>query len=169
MRISDWSSDVCSSDLSGDLERLRAALEEQWGLADLEADLRILQSLQKTLRAGNWEVTVAVHRGQVITAIWPGFHDRSFGIAFDIGTTTIAGHLSNLSSGEVIASSGLMNPQIRFGEDLMSRVSYVMMNPGGDREMTDAVRRALNEVTEAVCAEAGIGHAGILKDRKSVV
>src|SRR3546814_2960612 len=111
MRISDWSSDVCSSDLSGDLERLRAALEEQWGLADLEADLRILQSLQKTLRAGNWEVTVAVHRGQVITAIWPGFHDRSFGIAFDIGTTTIAGHLSNLSSGEVIASSGLMNPQ----------------------------------------------------------
>src|SRR3546814_18869002 len=101
--------------------------------ADLEADLRSLQSLQKTLRAGNWEVTVAVHRGQVITAIWPGFHDRSFGIAFDIGTTTIAGHLSNLSSGEVIASSGLMNPQIRFGEDLMSRVSYVMMNPGGDR------------------------------------
>ncbi|HEY9536015.1 MAG TPA: ASKHA domain-containing protein [Kiloniellaceae bacterium] len=147
---------------SGDLERLRAALEEQWGLADLEADLRILQSLQKTLRAGNWEVTVAVHRGQVITAIWPGFHDRSFGIAFDIGTTTIAGHLSNLSSGEVIASSGLMNPQIRFGEDLMSRVSYVMMNPGGDREMTDAVRRALNEVTEAVCAEAGIGHDEIL-------
>src|SRR3546814_11538801 len=90
---------------SGDLERLRAALEEQWGLADLEADLRILQSLQKTLRAGNWEVTVAVHRGQVITAIRPGFHDRSFGIAFDIGTTTIAGHLSNLSSGEVIARS----------------------------------------------------------------
>src|SRR3546814_17023734 len=73
---------------SGDLERLRAALEEQWGLADLEADLRILQSLQKTLRAGNWEVTVAVHRGQVITAIWPGFHERSFGIAFDIGTTS---------------------------------------------------------------------------------
>ncbi|MGE5767633.1 MAG: ASKHA domain-containing protein [Bacteroidota bacterium] len=147
---------------SGDLERLRAALEDQWGLADLEADLRILQSLQKTLRAGNWQVTVAVHRGQVITAIWPGFHDRSFGIAFDIGSTTIAAHLCNLSSGEVIASSGLMNPQIRFGEDLMSRVSYVMMNPGGDREMTDAVRRAINELTEAVCQEAGIGRDEVL-------
>jgi len=147
---------------SGDLERLRAALEDQWGLAELEADLRILQSLQKTLRAGNWQVTVAVHRGQVITALWPGFHDRSYGLAVDVGSTTIAAHLCNLSSGEVIASSGLMNPQIRFGEDLMSRVSYVMMNPGGEREMTDAVRRAINELTTAVCAEAGIEREEIL-------
>jgi uncharacterized 2Fe-2S/4Fe-4S cluster protein (DUF4445 family) len=139
-----------------------AALEDQWDLTDLEADLRILQSLQQTLRAGNWQVTVAVHRGQVITAIWPGFHDRSYGLAVDVGSTTIAAHLCNLSSGEVIASSGLMNPQIRFGEDLMSRVSYVMMNPGGDREMTDAVRRAINELTEEVCKEGGIEREEIL-------
>ncbi len=147
---------------TGDLERLLAALEDQWNLTGLEADLRILQSLQPTLRAGNWQITVAVHRGQVITAIWPGFHDRSFGLAVDVGSTTIAAHLCDLHSGEVIASSGIMNPQIRFGEDLMSRVSYVMMNPGGDREMTDAVRRAINELTEAVCNEAGIDREEIL-------
>ncbi len=147
---------------TGDLERLLAALEDQWGLSELEADLRILQSLQKSLRAGNWKITVAVHRGQVITAIWPGFHDRSYGLAVDIGSTTIAAHLCDLHSGEVIASSGLMNPQIRFGEDLMSRVSYVMMNPGGDQEMTAAVRRAINELTEAVCREAGIAREEIL-------
>jgi len=147
---------------SGDLERLLAALEDQWSLSGLETDLRILQSLQPTLRAGEWKVTVAVHRGQVITAIWPGFHDRSYGLAVDVGSTTIAAHLCNLASGEVIASSGLMNPQIRFGEDLMSRVSYVMMNPGGEREMTDAVRRAINELTEAVCEEAGIEREEIL-------
>ena len=64
--------------------------------------------------------------------MWPGFHDRAYGLAIDVGSTTIAAHLCDLSSGEVLASSGLMNPQIRFGEDLMSRVSYVMMNPGGD-------------------------------------
>ena len=98
--------------------------------------------MQPTLRAGEWKVTVAVHRGQVITAIWPGFHDRSFGLAVDVGSTTIAAHLCDLHSGEVIASSGLMNPQIRFGEDLMSRVSYVMMNPGGETEMTRVVREA---------------------------
>ena len=147
---------------TGDLERLLAALEDQWGLTGLETDLRILQTLQKTLRAGNWQVTVAVHRGQVVTAIWPGFHDRSFGLAVDVGSTTIAAHLCDLASGEVVASSGLMNPQIRFGEDLMSRVSYVMMNPGGDKDMTDAVRRAINDLTQAVCDEAGIDREEIL-------
>ncbi|GAB4227989.1 MAG: ASKHA domain-containing protein [Kiloniellaceae bacterium] len=147
---------------TGDLERLLAALEDQWSLTGLETDLRILQSLQQTLRAGDWKVTVAVHRGQVITAIWPGFHDRSYGLAVDVGSTTVAAHLCDLHSGEVIASSGIMNPQIRFGEDLMSRVSYVMMNPGGDAEMTDAVRRAINELTDSVCAEAGIEREEIL-------
>ncbi|GAB4366740.1 MAG: ASKHA domain-containing protein [Kiloniellaceae bacterium] len=147
---------------TGDLERLLAALEDQWGLTGLETDLRILQTLQKTLRDGKWQVTVAVHRGQVVTAIWPGFHDRSFGLAVDIGSTTIAAHLCDLASGEVIASSGLMNPQIRFGEDLMSRVSYVMMNPGGDKDMTDAVRRAVNDLTQSVCDEAGIDREEIL-------
>ncbi|MEQ8354541.1 MAG: ASKHA domain-containing protein [Kiloniellaceae bacterium] len=147
---------------TGDLERLLAALDDQWGLSELETDLRTLQSLQQTLRAGNWKVTVAVHRGQVITAIWPGFHDRTYGLAIDIGTTTIAAHLCNLATGEVITSSGVMNPQIRFGEDLMSRVSYVMMNPGGEREMTDAVRRAINDLTETVCEEGGIEREEIL-------
>ena len=147
---------------TGDLERMEAALEKQWGLIGLEADLRILQSLQKALREGNWKVTVAVHRAQVITAIWPGFNDRAFGLAVDVGSTTIAAHLCDLSSGADIASSGIMNPQIRFGEDLMSRVSYVMMNPGGEVEMTRVVREAINTLTDEVCREAGIDQTEIL-------
>ena len=83
-------------------------------------------------------------RGKELVAIWPGFHDRIFGLAVDVGSTTVAAHLCNLTSGDVVASAGLMNPQIRFGEDLMSRVSYVMMNPGGEKEMTAAIREALN-------------------------
>ncbi|MDH3969713.1 MAG: ASKHA domain-containing protein [Rhodospirillales bacterium] len=147
---------------TGDLERLLAALEEQWELTGLECDLRGLQGLQKALRQGDWKVTVAVHRGQVITAIWPGFHDRAYGLAVDVGSTTVAAHLCHLSTGEVLASSGIMNPQIRFGEDLMSRVSYVMMNPGGDQEMTAAVREAVNTLTEEVAQEAGIDRQEIL-------
>ena len=100
----------------------------------------MIQGLQAALRKGKWTVTVAVHLGKQITGVWPGFKDQVFGLAVDIGSTTIAGHLCELSSGEVVASSGFMNPQIRFGEDLMSRVSYVMMNPGGEVEMTKAVR-----------------------------
>ncbi len=147
---------------TGDLERLRRALAEQWALKDLECDLRTLQWVQSVLREGDWKVTVAVHREQVITAIWPGFHDRTYGVAFDVGSTTIAAHLCNLSTGKVLASAGIMNPQIRFGEDLMSRVSYVMMNPGGEKEMTAAVREAVNQVTTEVAREAGIRKSEIL-------
>ncbi len=150
-------------DPSGDLQRLLQALETQWNLTGLDADLRVIQGLQKALRKGEWTVTVAVHLGRQITAVWPGFHDKAYGLAVDVGSTTIAGHLCDLATGEVVASSGLMNPQIRFGEDLMSRVSYVMMNPGGDVDMTRAVREALNGLVEAVAKEARIGVADVLE------
>ena len=79
-------------------------------------------------------------RRPTITPIWPGFRDVALGVAFDVGSTTVAGHLCDLASGDVLASAGAMNPQIRFGEDLMSRVSYVMLNPGSQAELTDGVR-----------------------------
>jgi uncharacterized 2Fe-2S/4Fe-4S cluster protein (DUF4445 family) len=123
-------------------------------LDTLAIDPHLLPSVQPALRSGNGAVTVAVHDSDTITAIWPGLHDRAFGVAFDVGSTTVAGHLCDLSTGEVLASAGEMNPQIRFGEDLMSRVSYVMMNPGGEVEMTKAVRDAINDLAEAVAKEA---------------
>ena len=150
-------------DPSGDLRRLEDALEFEWRLTHLACDVIVIQQLQKALRAGDWKVTVAVHAGQQIVAVWPGFREHAYGLAVDIGSTTIAAHLCNLSSGEVVASAGLMNPQIRFGEDLMSRVSYVMMNPGGDREMTAAVREALNTLAADVAAQAGIVPQDILE------
>ena len=150
-------------DPSGDLQRLMQALEAQWGLTGLDCDLRVIQHLQKALRQGNWTVTVAVHHGKQITAVWPGFHDKAYGLAVDVGSTTIAGHLCDLSSGDVVASAGIMNPQIRFGEDLMSRVSYVMMNPGGDVDMTRAVRDAINGLAASVANEARIDVKNILE------
>lgn len=147
---------------TGDFERLCQALEDQWGLENLECDLRTLRKLQSSLRAENWQVTVAVHRNQRITAIWSGFHNTAYGIAVDVGSTTIAMHLCDLSSGAVVASSGMMNPQIRYGEDLMSRVSYVMMNPGGAEALTNAVREGLNELVVQVCKDVEIDPDDIL-------
>jgi uncharacterized 2Fe-2S/4Fe-4S cluster protein (DUF4445 family) len=145
----------------GDFERLRAALEQDWDLPGVTAALPILQRLQPTLRDGARALTVAVFRphdsgAPRILDLWPGFHDGPLlGLAIDLGSTTIAGHLCDLDDGRVLASAGVMNPQIRFGEDLMSRVSYAMMNPGGDAEMTRAVRAALNDLTTEVAREAG--------------
>jgi uncharacterized 2Fe-2S/4Fe-4S cluster protein (DUF4445 family) len=150
-------------DPSSDLRRLQMALAEQWGVGETHADLAVLRDLQKTLRAGVWKVTVALRKGRDIVAIYPGFRERGFGVAFDIGSTTIAAHLCDLSSGEVLASAGLMNPQIRFGEDLMSRVSYVMMNPGGDGELTRTVREAVDQLIGEAATEAGVERADILE------
>ena len=124
---------------SGDLQRLEKALADQWGLARVKGDLRTLQMLQAALRKGDWKVTCAVYHGEAggprILHVWPGFYEGSiYGLAIDVGSTTIAGHLCDLVTGEVLASTGLMNPQIRFGEDLMSRVSYAMLNPNGAAE-----------------------------------
>jgi uncharacterized 2Fe-2S/4Fe-4S cluster protein (DUF4445 family) len=148
---------------TGDLQRLQEALREQWQLGELTSDLRMLQGLQKALRQGGWKVTVAVHSANRIIGVWPGFRDRAYGLAVDVGSTTIAGHLCDLATGEVIASAGLMNPQIRFGEDLMSRVSYVMMNPGGEQEMTRAVRQAIAVLAGQVAAEGRIDPRDILE------
>jgi uncharacterized 2Fe-2S/4Fe-4S cluster protein (DUF4445 family) len=150
-------------DPSGDLQRLEEALAQQWNLTGLTSDLRVMQGLQKALREGEWKVTVAVHDGNRIIALWPGFEDSAHGLAIDIGSTTIAAHLCNLSTGEVVASAGTMNPQIRFGEDLMSRVSYVMLNPGGDTEMTAVVREAIQGLAEETARQAGIDIDNILE------
>jgi uncharacterized 2Fe-2S/4Fe-4S cluster protein (DUF4445 family) len=153
----------------GDAERLLEALEAQWHLTGLRLDLATVQALQPALRKGRWTVTVAVWRGNAdgegrVLRVWPGFHEgRIYGVAFDVGSTTIACHLCDLQSGAVVVSSGVMNPQIRFGEDLMSRVSYVMMNPGGDREMTQAVREAINGLVAEVTAEAGAAPEDVLE------
>ncbi len=137
-----------------DLRRVLEELEFEWGLTELECDPHVLMALQGALRDGQWQVTVAVFREREIVAIWPGYHETALGMAFDIGSTTIAAHLVDLASGEALASAGRMNPQIRFGEDLMSRVSYVMMHPGAEQQMCEAVRTAVAELIVEVCAEA---------------
>jgi len=137
-----------------DLRRVLEELEFEWGLTELECDPHVLMALQGALRDGQWQVTVAVFRERDIVAIWPGYHETALGMAFDIGSTTIAAHLVDLASGEALASAGRMNPQIRFGEDLMSRVSYVMMHPGAEQQMCEAVRTAVAELIAEVCAEA---------------
>lgn len=149
-------------DPSGDLRRLKQALANEWQINNLNASLDILKHLQASLRDGNWQVTVAIHDSGDILAVWPGFKQSIYGLAVDVGSTTIAAHLVNLGSGEVLASSGAMNPQIRFGEDLMSRVSYVMMNPGGETSMTEAVIESINHLIEDVCSSAEISADDIL-------
>ncbi len=148
----------------GDAERLLAALSGQWGLVGAEIAPSALRTLQPALSEGRHAVTVAVRDDRTIVAIWPGFRDTVLGVAFDVGSTTIAGHLCNLATGDVLATAGRMNPQIRFGEDLMSRVSYVMMNPdGGADRLTSEVRSAADELVDTLTEQAGVERSDILE------
>ncbi len=148
---------------TGDLARLFEALEREWNLIDLSVDLEVIRQLQPALEAGRYAVTVAVHEGRQVIAVWPGLHEKAYGVAIDVGSTTIAGHVADLADGAVLASNGVMNPQIRFGEDLMSRVSYAMMHPEGAGEMTAAVRKALDGLIATLAMRAGIKRAEILE------
>jgi uncharacterized 2Fe-2S/4Fe-4S cluster protein (DUF4445 family) len=140
----------------GDVQRLLSALDSAWELRNLDIDAAILPQIQAALRKGKWCVTVAVHDQSRIIAIWPDFKRDAYGLAIDIGSTTIAAQLCNLTNGEVVAAGGIMNPQIRFGEDLMSRVSYVMMNSDGAIELTETVRGGINDLIQDVAREGGI-------------
>ncbi len=156
------------ADQSCDLTRLLDALAREWQLNDLEADLAFLQRLSPAVRAGethggDWKVTVAVREERTLVAAWPGFRERAFGLAIDVGTTTIAGHLCDLQTGEVVASAGAMNPQIRFGEDLMSRISYLQQNEGQAPALTDAVRGAIRALAAEVATQAGIHREDIVE------
>ena len=156
--------EVAPADMRGsgsDLTRLLDALQEQWSLRPA-FPRALLAHLQGILRAGKWTVTVAIHQDSEILAIWPSFKQSIYGLAIDVGSTTIAAHLCDLNSGDVLCSNGMMNPQIRFGEDLMSRVSYVMMHPKGSAELTREVRKAVNELVATTASEAGVDPQDIL-------
>lgn len=151
----------------GDFDRMKAVLEKDWGWKDLLIAPHLIPQVQGILRKGNWTVTAAIHRDMdssrpFIVGLWPGLKNEAYGVACDIGSTTIAMHLVSLLSGRIAASSGTSNPQIRFGEDLMSRVSYVMMNPDGREAMTKAVRDAVNDLIGKVCAEGEVDRHDIL-------
>ena len=140
-------------DERADAELLTEALAVQWGIVGARIEPRVLPRLQPTLANGSRRVTAIVHADAGVIDVRPGFDEAIYGVAVDVGSTTIAGYLVDLHNGEVLATAGAMNPQIRFGEDLMSRVSYVMMNPGGDAELTAVVREAIDDLIEGLAAD----------------
>jgi len=149
-------------DERGDWERLQEALAEQWSLAGLTIDLPALRNLQAALRdpaaqvpGGRRGLTVAVWQEREVVRVLPGYAEGLYGLAVDIGSTTIVAHLCDLRTGALAATEAMMNPQVRYGEDLMSRVSYGMMEPQGVERMHRAVLRAVTELAEKACARIG--------------
>jgi uncharacterized 2Fe-2S/4Fe-4S cluster protein (DUF4445 family) len=133
---------------TGDFERICAELEKQYGLKDLRIDIQTLRQLPGALRKGDWKATVSVWMDQEVIRVQPGQGDASYGLAIDIGTTTVAAYFCNLATMEVLDTVSMMNPQCKYGEDVMSRITYHMMNEGGLETMSDDIIAALNTLIE---------------------
>jgi|TARA_B110000977_G_scaffold3987_1_gene5551 uncharacterized 2Fe-2S/4Fe-4S cluster protein (DUF4445 family) len=130
-------------------ENLLAQLEKQGIKASI--DFNLLRGLQPLIHETKGSLTVAVRDKNQIVAAYPQGNHKVFGGAIDIGSTTLALYVYDLKDGKLVFESSAMNPQIRFGEDLMSRVSYVMMNKGGDEKLTTAVRTKVTEMLHEAC------------------
>ncbi|MBN1120945.1 MAG: DUF4445 domain-containing protein [Anaerolineae bacterium] len=144
-----------------DWQRLQAALASQWDLTDVTIDHVVLIDLQQALRDGDWALTVTLWKNREVIRVMPGYVDELIGLAVDVGSTTIAGYLCDLLSGRIIATESMMNPQIRYGEDLMSRVSYGNTEPQGVNRLNRAVIKAINDLARAVTDKAEIDSRSI--------
>lgn len=140
----------------GDFERLEHALRKQHHLKDLLIDYRALQVLPDMVRKSDWKVTVTVWQGREIIRVEPGKVETNLGLAVDIGTTTVAGYLTDLNTGEVVVTESMMNPQVRYGEDVMSRITYCMLNETtGLKELQDTIIEGLNTIVKQAAHKAG--------------
>jgi uncharacterized 2Fe-2S/4Fe-4S cluster protein (DUF4445 family) len=133
---------------TADFERICHKLEKQYGLKNLSADIFCLRQTPGALRKGNWKVTVSVWNDKEVIRVRPGKHENSYGIAIDVGTTTVAAYFCNLMTMEVVDTVSMMNPQCKYGEDVMSRITYHMMNKDGLDRMSADIIEGLNKLID---------------------
>ena len=147
--------------LESDFERLKISLKDDWNIQGVTCSVRVLKDLQEKLRRGNWEITILLYYKEntvpEIVDIHSGYSEiPAFGVAIDLGSTSIAATLCDLNSGKIVGSMGIMNPQIRYGEDVMSRISYCMMDEKGLSNLNKSVIQGINELTRKIAEKHGI-------------
>jgi uncharacterized 2Fe-2S/4Fe-4S cluster protein (DUF4445 family) len=148
------------TDSKADADRLLAFLNKEYGLNCIKIDIGVLRTLSSRLRDWNWECQVVVRNDEVISiGPWPS---RQFGLAIDLGTTKIAGYLVDLSSGETIASQGMINPQVIFGDDIISRITKVMKSPDDNAQLQKVTMEALNNLANDLCSMVGVSTTEIV-------
>ena len=140
-------------DLRADADRLTDVLAQQRGLPETTLDLAILHQLSHRLRDGDCQFRVAVREQEIVALLPP--EARSLGLAVDLGTTKIAAYLVDLETGQTVASEGLMNPQIAYGEDVIARLALAREDSSQATLLQTLVVKALNETTVEMCARVG--------------
>jgi uncharacterized 2Fe-2S/4Fe-4S cluster protein (DUF4445 family) len=146
-------------DLRADLERVVDGLETAHGLRKLAAEPLVVTELSTLARQTDWHVVAYIRGHEIVGFVAPG--QRPLGLAVDLGTTKIAGYLVDLETGEELAATGIMNPQIGYGEDVISRMVHANRNDDGKHELARVVREGLNNLIVALAFQAGVAQEQI--------
>jgi len=144
-----------------DADRLLKALKRQHKVRCTRIDIGALRIMSDQLRSWKWKCQAAVRNGEVIAILPP--KSRQLGLAIDLGTTKVAGYLVDLSDGRTLAATGIMNPQISYGEDIISRITAVVHSPDNAEALQKLAVDAINELCTSLCAEAGAKPEEILE------
>lgn len=142
--------------IKADHERLLLALERAYGIKRLTLDPFALRKLPASLAPGKKGLTATIWNKKDIICLHPGVAPRLVGMAFDVGTTTVVGYLMDLETGERLSVKSAMNPQIAFGADVISRISYCQEKRNGLEELRLSIVRCLNDLIAEASGEAGI-------------
>ena len=149
------------TDLTADADRLLAVLNHKYNLKCSKISYHVLKNISTNLRDWDWQCRTAA-RGDEVIAILPST-SRDLGLAVDIGTTKIAGYLVDLNTGVVLASAGIMNPQISYGDDVITRITLAMKSDESANELQRILVQALNKLADSLCAKAGVQKSNILE------
>jgi uncharacterized 2Fe-2S/4Fe-4S cluster protein (DUF4445 family) len=142
--------------VSADRERVLEALEADYGLKKIDTDATVLAVLPQTIRVRENRVTAAVRNSRELVGLFPGQEERLLGLAVDIGTTTLVAYLHDLRSGERLAVSSALNPQVHFGDDVVSRIAFAQKDPQGATQLRKAVNEGINDLIGRVVEKAGV-------------
>jgi uncharacterized 2Fe-2S/4Fe-4S cluster protein (DUF4445 family) len=142
-------------DQAADLFRIKRALDMPDDTCP-GFDIDLIRELPVLLRNAGFKVTVVTSGGRVI-AVEPGdTSGRVYGIAFDIGTTTVVGTIVDLTSGVEISRASRLNSQVVYGEDTISRIQHVITNSDGRSDMVEKIKEVINEIIIEASEKAGI-------------
>ena len=147
----------------GDFDRVSKVLSERYGHRIIDIDYFALLKLPQALRQGGWKVTVAIWMEKEIIDVRPGRVEDLFGLAIDVGTTTVAGYLCNLKTGEVISTQSMVNPQVTFGEDVMSRITYAVAHLEGLEKVHRCIIDGLNQLIKRIIEDCHLQPEDILE------
>jgi len=143
------------SSLQADYDQLLEAMDKQHQIRCGRVDINLLRILSTRLRSWNWECLASIRQDEVI-AISP-LHSRQLGLAVDLGTTKIAAYLVDLNNGRTLAAKGVMNPQISYGEDIISRITVAINSAQEGEELRQVTVKAINDLIINLCDEVGAG------------